>query len=593
MNSIMKYQLYTAVIMALSVSSVCGQTPRNTETKRPDTLRRELTIVNDQTVEMERADPLPATYKAIEPRLKPFRPEYNKRTFGFVPEVSSSGMNNLPNILPAEGYMKHRGYLNIGLGHTLNQRVDAGYRLIDAEQERLNLFLSYRGMKSAFNTGDFEGDRKDRRMMAGVDYEQRRPSFVLATGLYYTNHYFNHYGRGATTNVGSIPQLSAPVTPQMDNGTHNVRAYLGAKNDVIDARIDYRFFRSIPYLGTDPMKALTEHTPELNVEMRKELSDDVKLGLQVRTGGLFFAKNSEMIQTGVLSETDRNLYYVEGAPTIGFVGDSDNMQWNIQAGVGVSSHFGAKGRLFFWPKLDASLSIFPSWRLYAKAFGGVIRNGLADVMQEEMPYLMPNTIVLPSRNALTAQLGVKGNIADVARMEVYGDFSKLTGVPFYTPTLPLYNPSDLYQYNVSFLPIYADGSRWRAGGKLEYSYRDMLRFLVDASYGKWNLDGGLVASMQPDLILKAEVGIHPIAPLDVRLRYTQLNGRYRYSFGSVFSEALGVGNVHLLSADVSYKLKKNLGLYLKIDNMLAETTELIGYYPMQPFHCFAGFSWTF
>lgn len=591
----MKYPLYATVLMAFAFSSACfsaaAQSSHTPDKKRVDTLRRELTIVNDQTVEMERADPLPTVYRKQEPQLKPFKPEYNRRTFGFTPAATASGTNNLPPLSKSHD-TNCPGYLNIGVGHTFNQRLDVGYHLLNTEEQQLNLFISYLGMKSAFETEAYAGDRKERQMVAGIHYGQEG-TLSLSTGLNYTNRYFNHYGRGQLLLINLLPPNTSGNNPIMDNSTHDMHAYFGAKTDFIDAKLDYRFFRSIPYMGDDPMHPLTEHTPEFSVAMKQSLSEDLVLGVAGRVGGMFYSRDNEPTQTGPTTFTDKHIYYAEGAPTLTLAGGEKNFNWRIQAGAGVSAQFGTQSRLFFWPKLDAAFNFASSWRLYAEVFGGIRQNGLADVMHEEMPYLMPNSIVLPTRNAITSRLGIAGSIANAVRLELYGNYSLLKGAAFYTPTLPAYNPSEVYQYNVSYLPLYADGSNWRAGAKAEYSYRDMLRFFLDASYGDWTLEKGIIPAMQPKLILKGEVAIRPISPLDIRLGYTQLNGRSRYEIGSNGLVAATIKNAHLLTAHVSYNLKPNFGLYLKLDNVLTETSEVIGFYPVQPFHCFIGFNWTF
>lgn len=582
----MKYIIYTALLSAVTLPAAYGQKVHQGE--RPDTLRRELTIVNDQTVEMDRTDPMPTTYRDLVPRLKPFRPEYNKKTLESRVKSSASSLNDLPRDLMQEKQGPGLGYVSVGLGHTLNQEIDAGIRLIHTDVDLLGLFLSYHGIKSSFDTGNYEGDYKNRQLLAGLRFERNMNPVSLSVGVDYTNSFFNHYGR---MNNG-IPAPSD--TPSiMDNTTHNFHAFFGAESESLKTKIDYRFFHSAPYLENDPMVSLTEHTPELSAMLGTNLSDSFDLDVNFKMGGLLYAHQSESMQTGLNMSTDKNLYYIEGSPTITIQSDreaKDGPFWFVKMGAGISAHYGSDSRLFFWPKLDASVSFAPTWSLYTNVFGGIIRNGLSDVMEGEMPYLMPNTIVLPTRNAFSANLGLKGSIAEMIRLDFYGRFAKLKGVPFYSAALPQYEDlSEQYRYNVCFLPSYADGSRWRAGAKVEYSYRDIVRLFVDASYGKWSLDGNVTETMQPDFILKTELSVHPITPLNIRIGYMQLNGRLRDSSAGV----LEIPNVHLLNAYVSYNFRQNLSAYAKLENVLTETTELVAYYPMKPFHCFVGFNWNF
>lgn len=604
------HNLIIFILLAVSFTGVNfanGQNNSKEKVKR-DTINRELTVVTDKVIEIplvkgEETDVIPTN-----PVLKPFSAKPIRQLAPFNP-TASPVENGFISPIAKEGVVSpYRGYLDMGAGTMWNFRVGLGYRILSNPKDQLMINFRHR---SNFETLDDETQTMETKNVAHsstfkIDYGHRFNPLTLGLGMRYNYNFFNYYGVVALDRQKMSPKKK--IDTDSNAGVHSFDFKIGVASNhdiyrVVDYKADLRILNTLRNSTYGIYKLnVGEFNPDLDLGFNVNKGGDFSWGVDANTGFINYTFNHKPQfinyppEQTVMYDNDKSMFYVYGNPYVQLNGSDGNIEYFLKGGLGVSYNTGNSSKFFLYPEAEASLGFAKTYRIYAKATGGLMTNTLRQTI-EEMPYVTPAFLVDPGRNKLDAIAGFSGAFTQYLALDLYGGYRMIDHHHFFTPFVNVMEQDEKtlpYLEDVTFRPVYNDAKELRLGARLSVNYKGLFGLIVKGEYNKWNdLDGGLVPDGMPSFVGEANVYFSPIEKLRIDINYRLKNGMQYNSFGKLEPKVIDLEDVHLLSVRANYKLNDKLNVYLNAENLLFRTYSMIYAYPARGASFMAGVDYKF
>jgi hypothetical protein len=261
--------------------------------------------------------------------------------------------------------------------------------------------------------------------------------------------------------------------------------------------------------------------------------------------------------------------------------------YDIHIGANIVQEFGTSGRLNIFPALSIDFPVIPE---YAVLFGGlngdVLKTSLKELSSEN-PYINKNLSIKNSVEKMNVYAGIKGNTGAPFGYKIMAYYKTLEDMQFFVN-----NQTEVNRFDV----IYDNGKSTVFGieGELNVKATDVLNIGGKAQIFKYDLASEADAWFKPTFRVSsnATLQVNKKVFLDAEL-LLQAETPTRIE-GPAGSFAIGSLKSFMdLSAGAEYKVNDKIGMYLRANNLTAQTYQRYLYYPKMGLTIFGGLNYSF
>lgn len=589
----MKTNKSTKVLCVIAMlgcaSGIMAQEEVNKEEKN---LNREMTLEREYDPSVQDANKVNTLPAVKEPTVKKRAIDY--AVFA-VPTEPEKQISVLPSgkIMADMDYNKRRGYLNLAAGMNLNINGDFGYHILSTEKDNLNVYLSHRSTNGNIDYIQIDDKVKAKLNdnLGGLNYKHKFEKAVFNIGAKYGYSGFNYYGLPVTGNleeVGTNLDLADRTTNQVNQ---TIGANIGIESEDEEApfgyMVDFDYINFSHKYGADAKSdGPTENTFELKFNLFAPFGGNQRIGL----AGLaeYFSYNlPERCSFENHAEVILNPYYT-------IEGDI----WNLKLGAKAMIVTGENSKFAASPDIAFDVEVADNTVFYLKADGKLYSNSMYETALVNR-YVNPTEELMPSRNWLDANLGIKSGVVPGFWFDVFAGY-KITSSDV------LYLPSRVFEQDGfgNFAEAMSDinTKRFFAGVNLKYNYQKLFEINLKGVYNNWKanygdswIGGEANAELdrvwgKPTAEINAGVTVRPIDKLAVDVNYYLATGRYTQLGGY---EEVNLNNINELNIRGMYNINKTFSVNVQLNNVLFQKYDIYYGYPAQGFNLMGGINVNF
>ena len=589
----MKTNKSTKVLCVIAMlgcaSGIMAQEEVNKEEKN---LNREMTLEREYDPSVQDANKVNTLPAVKEPTVKKRAIDY--AVFA-VPTEPEKQISVLPSgkIMADMDYNKRRGYLNLAAGMNLNINGDFGYHILSTEKDNLNVYLSHRSTNGNIDYIQIDDKVKAKLNdnLGGLNYKHKFEKAVFNIGAKYGYSGFNYYGLPVTGNleeVGTNLDLADRTTNQVNQ---TIGANIGIESEDEEApfgyMVDFDYINFSHKYGADAKSdGPTENTFELKFNLFAPFGGNQRIGL----AGLaeYFSYNlPERCSFENHAEVILNPYYT-------IEGDI----WNLKLGAKAMIVTGENSKFAASPDIAFDVEVADNTVFYLKADGKLYSNSMYETALVNR-YVNPTEELMPSRNWLDANLGIKSGVVPGFWFDVFAGY-KITSSDV------LYLPSRVFEQDGfgNFAEAMSDinTKRFFAGVNLKYNYQKLFEINLKGVYNNWKanygdswIGGEANAELdrvwgKPTAEINAGVTVRPIDKLAVDVNYYLATGRYTQLGGN---EEVNLNNINELNIRGMYNINKTFSVNVQLNNVLFQKYDIYYGYPAQGFNLMGGINVNF
>ncbi|RFZ95195.1 hypothetical protein D0C36_06615 [Mucilaginibacter conchicola] len=312
-------------------------------------------------------------------------------------------------------------------------------------------------------------------------------------------------------------------------------------------------------------------------------------GFLNKTVKQFYAGVAASLDLGTQKDSlySNNNSILRANPYIKFQGDN----YKIEAGVNIAKEFGFSSRFYIFPAAKLELQVVPKYvRLFAEAKGDVNKASLLGFTNTN-PFLGQNINLRNSVDKLDITLGLKGTLAPglAFKAAIFRNSIK---------DLPLFVNNFAAEFN-KFQVIYDNGDARVSGfnGELDYKASDDFNL-----YGRIEIKDYKMASEAqpwnlPKFVLTAGTTIHISDKVDIN-GSLMFRGNTQDPLQTATSTPANplytqIPSFTDLSGGATYKINKQLSVFVQANNILNAGNKTWVYYPAYGFNIFGGVGYAF
>lgn len=589
----MKTNKSTKVLCVIAMlgcaSGIMAQEEVNKEEKN---LNREMTLEREYDPSVQDANKVNTLPAVKEPTVKKRAIDY--AVFA-VPTEPEKQISVLPSgkIMADMDYNKRRGYLNLAAGMNLNINGDFGYHILSTEKDNLNVYLSHRSTNGNIDYIQIDDKVKAKLNdnLGGLNYKHKFEKAVFNIGAKYGYSGFNYYGLPVTGNLeeaGTNLDWADRTTNQVNQ---TIGANIGIESEDEEApfgyMVDFDYINFSHKYGADAKSdGPTENTFELKFNLFAPFGGNQRIGL----AGLaeYFSYNlPERCSFENHAEVILNPYYT-------IEGDI----WNLKLGAKAMIVTGENSKFAASPDIAFDVEVADKTVFYLKADGKLYSNSMYETALVNR-YVNPTEELMPSRNWLDANLGIKSGVVPGFWFDVFAGY-KITSSDV------LYLPSRVFEQDGfgNFAEAMSDinTKRFFAGVNLKYNYQKLFEINLKGVYNNWKanygdswIGGEANAELdrvwgKPTAEINAGVTVRPIDKLAVDVNYYLATGRYTQLGGY---EEVNLNNINELNIRGMYNINKTFSVNVQLNNVLFQKYDIYYGYPAQGFNLMGGINVNF
>ena len=292
------------------------------------------------------------------------------------------------------------------------------------------------------------------------------------------------------------------------------------------------------------------------------------------------------------ADGNMNNSIVNANPYIKFKGDN----YNITLGANIASEFGDSSRFNIFPVAEIDFSLVPG---YFYIFGGVkggVEKGSFRSFTRLNPYLGPNMNIQNTIERMNIYGGIKGNAGATFGYKVKAFYRQVEGLAMFVNNI---------ERPFNFDMIYdGDGDKALKHVGIEGEINVRLSALVNLG-GRLNIDQYTMAEQEEAwhlpkmrLAANARFNISEKLYIDAEALFhgNAIAREYTYMMETAHRLAIGKSTIPSffdLSAGAEYKATKQLGIFVKANNMFNTEYQRYLYYPKLGFNILGGLNFSF
>lgn len=312
-------------------------------------------------------------------------------------------------------------------------------------------------------------------------------------------------------------------------------------------------------------------------------------GFMNKTVKQFYAGLAASLDLGTQKDSlySNNNSIVRANPYIKFQGEN----YKIEAGVNIAKEFGVYSRFYIFPAAKLELQVVPKYiRLFAEAKGDVNKASLKDFTNIN-PFLDQNLNLVNSVDKLDITLGLKGTLAPGLSFKAAVFRNSIKNLPLFV--------NNFAAGGNKFSVIYDNGDTRVSGfnGELDYKASDDFNLFSRIEVKDYKMASEAQPWNLPKFLLTAGTTIHINNKIDI-------NGSLLFR-GSAQDPLLALGSTTTnpvyttlpsfadLSGGATYKINKQLSVFIQANNLLNASSKTWIYYPNYGFNIFGGVGYSF
>ena len=619
-------KIYLAVLMAaFALNSVNAQDNKN--------LNKEITLEKDIA---------PLEKKAVKknelPKVKKPITTGQQTQLGYSDLTSPIDVpTTIPTLLPygyrtAHNFSDKRGYFDLGAGTQANFRLDFGYRIIDAEREKLGVWLNHNSTWAGKNSSKVVAPEENRLKQKfndnalGVDYSRGVGTGTLSLGAQFHVDNYNHYAGWKTYNTANQTldydnnQVFAPCDWEAEKQTFldfNFNAGWASQFMLRDNPLRYNVGLQYGHAAYDkPFNDLFSHGVHdnwgiLNLNGNYDINELNSVALGIK--GEYLRRGSKA-KSGSDNDLFDEVTMLTFSPVYTIRGDMYNLQLGVNAHLSFSD--GAKFR--FSPNVRFNLALVDGFTVYANVLGSKLLGYRVPTHyanhRYDDPLLMYGSIYTP----IDAELGFK--------IGPFQGFSAKASVGY---AIVKDQPGIWYRANLENAPLLAlqtgmrstymviDGQGYWVGAELNYKYRSLIEATASIKYaphdndiyvGDKHYNNYKLGVDRASTVGNFDLKVNPWRPLSLNVGLEYRGGRmalfgnqpyFVMSYGGEVMtgnssyQFVDMDDVVNLHAGANYRINSTLGLWMKAHNLLNRRYDILYGHGAQRIGFMAGVSLTF
>lgn len=531
----------------ISTIALCLGLGPNLLAQKSDTLHRQLRIQTHEATTLE--ERLPGELRWVAPS----QPKPKSLTlapsslakYAYSPTLNP--LQGLSRLSPYYDKSTQKGYISLGAGLKYNAYLSGGVRLINNEEQELDLALDGRYTQYSNKIKGLDFKNKEEGLGVSAQYRQR-----------FKGH--SHWGLKGSFRHQKHNYLGYTDLEKLDDHTAELlgKPTLSSQQAKLEFELDQlQSNEALPYY-IKPYIQYT-HAKGLSVEEQSLGRGELNLGLTGQFAHYFSLahsvgldlKGEAFIYNHSGEElTERNPFFpdipsiesysnrsiIRLAPYWSYEGKRDQMSWQVKLGLGLDLYQGLEQKgIQLSPKVDALLRFNPAWSLGLKVQGEVEANSMSQMLSQ-MPYLRIGANSHLTRKPIEGELRLQGLLSPATELVAQLGYTQYKdGLNFLAsgtsdPNRHWANPylfTALDQQN-AFSPEKADGSVWTIGASLSHRFAGQLVAKVGAKYNMWSkehiADKLPALYGRPELEMEAELVYRPLQSLELILGYELQHG---------------------------------------------------------------------
>lgn len=586
-----RYISVTACILAL-----LGATSITASAQKADTLRRSLTVLTSEAIEL--SEQRPHTF------VLPSLPIRKAQTIGTTPRALGhrsdllrpnplGTLASLPSLIPSSPRL---GYVDASLGLKYNGALNIGLRPIQRDGEQLELAASGRLTRHKIAPSELGVDVRELAIGLGGQYERKSTSHQLLVGAQYQYDKHNYYGLLPSGPYSTSPHTSVEeVEKLMDLNltTNQIRLFLDSRSLAAGrGGWQYHFTPSLIYTQANGVQALVssdyktgELAPSVSLGLKRSFGETMYAGLDVEGRMLFYSNDDDadkLVQTMRTGFDNRTFIHL--TPYWSIASEVDGMRYQLRLGLALDSYRKAdQSKWQIAPEIEGMLS-WANWSLGLRVYGDVQTNSLGHMLRE-MPYMQVGLQAMPTARPIVADLRLRGSVSPSLAMELSVGYQKLRDALNYSP-LPHSLGTNLsgyplpYRLGVSFIPEHVASTHlFSVGGALTYRHSGLWGLTAKALYQ--HLGEGLLS--RPSLTLG--VGWQWLASdrWSASVGYDLTSGIKYATLANLTRSIETLRPMQVISARGGYRISQYLSVKADAQYQVASGGMLYPYYQPQEF----------
>lgn len=596
----MKAIYKTIFVIGLGITSLAVSAQKDT------TLTRQVLLEREYNPTLQDASKINTTPDIYTPVIKQGSINFVSSTPQIKLDNNRLGASAPSDIKTNVDFTKKRGYLMLGGGTNGNLDGTAGYRIVDGERDRLDLFANYDATSGKINYLDKENylnkDVKAKYSNAGVNlkYQHTFDPSILTVEASFRNTGYNYYGN-------SFYPKGGVANPYDYNSKQSVNLFtlgIGLKSSETNegnlkyiGNIGFSHFGN-KYGPTSLTGGVSGEQIDLGVNVFTEFDTDKTMGID----------GSIMYQTFGKEDWFKNddVYHkymnVQGTPYLKFLGEN----WDVNLGANVNFLFDVKVGFSIAPDIKANVRINDVNKFYAEIGGGVNNNTFLNILQENR-YVNPATRVEYSKTLYDAKIGFSSGVVSGLEFDVFASYKQTNKDHLY-----VYYPSENISSAWSLVgtPLYANVSTGHIGGQLKTTlipYTDLSAKITGYFYNVKYRDGYVTMILpeaisekkawgRPSFTAELNADVRPMDKLTLSVNYLYGGGRKGMYVDPVPASgwtSVKMKDINELNFRGEYQVTDWLSVNARLNNILYQRYELYYGYPLQGFNILGGVSLRF
>lgn len=595
----MKTIYKTIFVIGLGITSLAVSAQKDT------TLTRQVLLEREYNPTLQDASKINTTPNIYTPVVKQGNINFVSSTPQIKLENNQLGASAPGDIKTNVDFSKKRGYLILGGGTNGNLDGAAGYRILDSEKDRLDLFGNYDATSGSIKYLDKENyldeDVKAKYSNASVNlkYQHTFEPSILSIGASFRNTAYNYYGNSF------YPKGLTGTNPYDYNSKQSVNIF----NFGIGLRSSEKNEGALKYIGnigfshfgnkygpTSLTDGISGEQVDLGVNVFSEFDTDKTIGIDGSIMYQSFGKEDWF----EYEDAYHKYLNVQGTPYIKFLGAN----WDVNLGANVNFLFDTKVGFSLAPNIKANVRINDVNKFYAEIGGGVNNNTFLDILQENR-YVNPATRVEYSKILYDAKIGFSSGVVSGLEFDIFAGYKQTNKDHLY-----VYQPTGANDaWSLVGTPLYANVSTGHIGGQLKTAlipYTDLSAKITGYFYNVKYRDGYVTiidpatfsekkAWGRPSFTAELNADVKPIDKLTLSVNYLYAGGRkgaYLSVLSSVNPESK-MKDINELNFRGEYQVTDWLSVNARLNNILYQRYELYYGHPLQGFNILGGVSLKF
>lgn len=574
-STIMKKILYSIAI-AISATSVYGQTDQDT------TFSRNVNIIREY---------LPTINDAGKINTLPRIEEIENRKTDINYSTWASPLNSTFNLqtLPAATLKKikqnralREGYARIGGGNYLSFLGDIYLPVLRGESYQLDFYAKH---LSAFGevkqTDSTKTQAKNMMNSAQLAFTKNFYSINLLSELNYHRNDFNYYGKDTLNQYAESVFTLDDLKPEKD-AIQFFDFKLGIVSKPKLGGMNYAI--SSKYALTNTNSGLNESQITTKGYLKSNMEQN-EYGINIALDNLLYAKSdSTPLLFNDINRKLENYSVLELSPYYTI----EEKTWNLRIGLKSYFSFNKGQAAYAAPDLVGNLTIIRDlFYLYGALGGDVKINSMQNILKENR-YMRPDILIEDTYTPLDANAGIKIKFFDQLVLNGFIGYKYINNQYFFVNRNML--NTGWTGYNNTFDVVYDEVGVFNTGASINYNLNKKIDFLLKGIYNSWNMDELQYAFHKPEWQIDFDAAYK--INEDIQISFNSHVLGKRYALG-IEGNSVELKPIFDCSISGMYEYNSWISAFVKINNLLAQNYEIWNGYNSHGFNALAGVMFSF